>query len=162
MRIDPRSRAFVRAIFIGLIVLQAIALTAVVFWYVEQPKDPTTKPYTAENQQERGQAIVAALNARDAGQLALPLASRPADERARRFTDDFMPASECKYVFDSVTDRGEQPEQDVDGTPRSRIYEYDIDVTENCPGAQPQARTIGVLAVPSEGAYWADIALVRR
>ncbi|MGV0625328.1 hypothetical protein [Mycolicibacter minnesotensis] len=124
-------------------------------------------PYTAEHQQQRAHALIDGLNSRDPEQVELFSVNddeaAPARARIARNIKAAMPNPGCRYVLDSVHDRGEQGRQNVGwlGTTEQQrylTYRYDLLITEVCPKAKPIPLRIGVTAIYGDG-DWADAAL---
>lgn len=164
-RVNVKRLALVAAVV--LVVL--VAGGAVAGWYLGKVEDDRLrqmKPYLPDNQQQRAQDLVAALNSRDPRKLQLlrntsAAPDAPDNLQLDRLIVAAFPLPDCRYALDSVRDRGEQGAMDISWVSSdTRTYRYDMLITENCPGRAPLHRVIAVIAVPYMGGYWTDASLL--
>lgn len=139
---------------------------AVCYLYANEDVNPyPMKDYNAETQQKAAQSIVAGLNTHNPDNVDLfRIDGQPdSDTYLKAVTANItavLPAPECQYVLNGVTDQGQQDPAAVPWYRPSRARGFDMKLQQLCAGQQPTPRTIRVIAIPSGmGGYWAEAAL---
>lgn len=169
LRILKSRRRIVLVLPILIGVVLAVMLLAGYLWgLADDAKLRRMQPYTVEQQQKHGEALIAGLNSRNPEQVDLfhtdDDEAAAARARITRNVEAAMPNPGCHYVLESVHDDGEQGRRSVgwlgNGNGGIETYQYHLSVIEVCPNAHPVPLKIGVIAVPSGMAgQWADAAL---
>ena len=144
-----------RLVWVLAAVIVASAAGAVWLWTLPTNSDGLkVGDFGAEEQHDWAQRLVTGLNTSDAEQVPVLRLNGQLSREQRKVIDATLPAAGCRYVLQSVTDRGKQTGKEVPGLPTAQsIYRFDAAVDEECEGRPSRSRDIGVLAIVDMG-YW--------
>ena len=144
-----------RLTWIMAAVVVAVAVGAV--WLLTLPSNSDglkVGDYGADKQHDWAQRLVTGLNSQDIEQVPLLRLNGQLSEGQRQSIETVMPSPGCSYELQSVTDRGQQKNQQVPGLNTAQLaYRFDATVEERCPGQASRSRDIDVLAIVDMG-YW--------
>lgn len=135
----------------------AVAVVAGAVWLLTLPSDGDglkIGDYGTDKQSDWAQRLVTGLNTHDAEQVPVLRLNGLLSDEQRKSIDAVLPRAGCSYELRSVTDRGQQEDQQLPGlAPAQSTYRFDATVEERCPGQASRGRDIGVLAIADMG-YW--------